>query len=379
MKKVLIVGGSLHYPDGMASADRAMQLALGFQACACDVSILSSRSGERQTECYLSIPILQGALGPWLRENRPDIVFCLSARHEFIRRLVRYKQRFAFTLVFDLVEDPIGKLLHQPKHIGSLRFWYQFPRDFLQSAKLMRAVLRGCDCVAVISRELGKKLEKMGATREQMFYLPIVKHVNEEPACVGKAEYDPMRISYCGSMSPTKDGLRSILKAMKYLAVEFPSLRLHLYGKGYRRDLYLLKLYVRWYRLQNSVLIEGFVPKETLHAFLQRSLLLVTLKKVNRQNRYNFPTKIIDYLSAGRPMILPRIGEIPYYFRHCDNALLCSNRNSAECVRDSIRWVIENQEAANRIGQRGRLLLTRDFNASEYARKLLLHLRRQNG
>jgi glycosyltransferase involved in cell wall biosynthesis len=65
-----------------------------------------------------------------------------------------------------------------------------------------------------------------------------------------------------------------------------------------------------------------------------------------------FPHKVGEYLACGRPIITTDVGEMNFYFKNGENALIASIENPDEIFM-KMNFVLENSDAALKIGMNG--------------------------
>src|SRR5690554_6740120 len=117
-------------------------------------------------------------------------------------------------------------------------------------------------------------------------------------------------IVYTGTYLERKDGILSILKAFSYINSKYPY-KLILTGSPERSgDQPKIKAIIAEYRLEKDIVFTGYLTEQELHKLLLSAGILIIAKPENRQNIYNFPTKIGEYLVSGRPVIATKVGVI---------------------------------------------------------------------
>lgn len=386
--KVLIVGESLSYPNGMASAERALQIAHGFKAngwtpvlaplrkaslgnCAASqiegvdiVDMFSpaqssgflrpSRAGFRLLYCEV-------------KKNDYKMVFSLTTTTVMLFKLWFVCRLLGKQLVYDIVEDPLGKFLNRPPKVYSPYYWYETILFIIDGLLCYLIGWRFPSHLAVISHELEKMVKRLRISLHPS-YLPILKKIsNANHAANPVSGRD---ICYCGSLSFAKDGIKTMLEAVSILKKNGADVRLYLYGKGRKFDLLRMKWLIKRLNIADNVVIAGFVTKEELVNRLESSFALVLPKPDNLQNRYNFATKLIDYLESRRPCILSDVGEVKYFFRDRENALLFQSQDSNQ-LASALKWLMKNPEKADLIGLNGYATFVAEFDAERRIAELL--------
>ena len=111
------------------------------------------------------------------------------------------------------------------------------------------------------------------------------------------------------------------------------------------------------------------LPYEKLiELYRQANALLIPLTN-NITDVARFPQKIAEYLASENPVITTKNGEIPYYFRDMDNALVADEYNT-EAFAAKMNFVIEAPGAAAEIGKRGFATGKKFFDLNSYGEEL---------
>lgn len=83
-----------------------------------------------------------------------------------------------------------------------------------------------------------------------------------------------------------------------------------------------------------------------------------------------FPSKLTEYLSTGKPVLVTQVGDIPIYLKDNENAFL-SEPDSAEAFADKLRYILNNYEYALKVGIEGKRLTETIFNYNFQAVRML--------
>ncbi|SDK43116.1 Glycosyltransferase involved in cell wall bisynthesis [Cryobacterium psychrotolerans] len=116
------------------------------------------------------------------------------------------------------------------------------------------------------------------------------------------------RVAYAGGIS-AEYGVSNLVSAFRSFAD--PNMRLDLYGRG-PLDLWVLEQS----RLDERICHHGVVPHSDLMPFLRGASLLVNPRPASQGFvRYSFPSKLLEYLALGVPVVTTRLSGIPdrYY------------------------------------------------------------------
>ncbi len=122
---------------------------------------------------------------------------------------------------------------------------------------------------------------------------------------------------------------------------------------GYDWQIEQIKERVRKLGIADNVIIKSQLTTEELNVVYDESLaLLIPLQPDTDQDKARFSQKIAEYTASGRPIITTAVGEIPYYFTHDKDAVICdySDDSYAEAMLD----LLEHKDKATLIGKNGR-------------------------
>lgn len=153
------------------------------------------------------------------------------------------------------------------------------------------------------------------------------------------------RIVYSGTLQ-LKYGLPVLLEAIAL--VKDPDISFEFYGSGEGK-----------YNIEEAsmkdprIKYKGVLQRKELHAIQQRSLALINPRQNNDEfTRYSFPSKILEYMLSGRPVIAYCLDGMPEEYR---GYILEPNDNSAESLAFLIEKTIHmNETQLKEIGEKAR-------------------------
>jgi len=240
------------------------------------------------------------------------------------------------------------------------------------ATRIERAIspLRGVQGVIVISDLLREWVEFESARRRltvSVIQLPILVDTNEFTQSATR--YEPPMVLYAAS--PTYDeSLRFILDAMAQVWQAVPQCRLVITGNHP-----ILRGKSETTGATGQLVAPGLIEQagyltrpELLERYARASALLIPLFNDVR-SRARFPTKLGEYLAAGRPVITNRVGEVARYLKDRINAFVCEP-GDARLYGQTILKAIQNPVRANQIGLAGRMVAEQSFHYGRYAPEL---------
>jgi glycosyltransferase involved in cell wall biosynthesis len=153
-----------------------------------------------------------------------------------------------------------------------------------------------------------------------------------------------------------------ILDAMRHVWVRHPACRLAITGidPDNARGSWLRDLHAA-HGADERIEIRGHLSRMELLALYQEASVLLAPLFEDTQSAARFPTKIGEYLAAGRPVVTSAVGEIPRFFDDGVNALIAAPDDAAAYAGKLIQ-ALDDPEAAAAIGRAGRRLCEATFD-----------------
>jgi glycosyltransferase involved in cell wall biosynthesis len=279
------------------------------------------------------------------RENQVDFIF-MGVSTNFITTLFYFTARkLKIKFLQERSEYPF--LSYNKSLIGKLRLFIY-----------LRIICKYFDGFLVISKALDKYFKPYLQTNTKVFLLPILVETERFDISVSKPENT---ISYCGSMQGTKDGVPILIEAFSKIAHKFPEVNLQLIGSTSFPEFNIVKNQVQKYGLSNRIIFTGRIEREDLPEYLVKSKILALARPYTKQAEGGFPTKLGEYLAAGRLVVVTAVGEIPDYLTNKETALL-AEPGDAENFAELIEFGLNNEELSEKIAENGKKLADSVFN-----------------
>mgnify|MGYP001110332947 CR=1 FL=1 len=159
-----------------------------------------------------------------------------------------------------------------------------------------------------------------------------------------------------------------LIRALARIANTVPGLRLLIVGPGPERE----RL-----RLQALAVQENVADRVEFHSGLSDAQVFGLLRRVDivalpylehPRNQFNFPTKLIEYLWAGKPVLASRVGEIPQVLKDSQHILLTPG--DVEEWASAMRDLCSDEELRNCLGRESVILYQEQFSP-DVARKTI--------
>jgi glycosyltransferase involved in cell wall biosynthesis len=387
---------------------RINELALHLREAGCEVAVLTGkpnypggklyegyRAAGTGRESYQGIPVFRVPLVPRgsgsvvaLGLNYLSFVFSAALFAPWILRGRKFDAIFVYGTSPILQAIP-AVVLRWLKH-ARLVVWVQdlWPESlqatgFVQSravlwtvAQVVRWIYRRCDLLLVQSRAFVSAVAPLaGATPIEYFPNPGERSFQRAgaagvPLC-GLQLQPGFNVVFAGNLGAAQ-GLASVLDAAEIL-LPYPDVRIVLVGSG--RHAEWLRQQVEQRRLRNVMLPGRFDVAAMPGIFAQASALLVTLAR-NPVLSLTIPSKLQDYLAAGRPVIGALDGEGARVVEQAAAGFACAAEDP-KALADAIlklRSLACEERAA--MGRAAQAYFAQHFEPTMLAQRLAERLRR---
>lgn len=155
----------------------------------------------------------------------------------------------------------------------------------------------------------------------------------------------PLRLAYAGTPG-RKDLIVNILRGLVALREQNMAIILNLIGPTRESLMQTVPESTRWLDLlEDSVLFHGRVPQSDVPRRLMESHFTVLLRPCERYAQAGFPTKIVESLGAGVPVIVNPTSDIDRYIEDGREGILLANE-SLEAFATGVRRVLSLGAAA---------------------------------
>ncbi|MFA7288386.1 MAG: glycosyltransferase [Melioribacteraceae bacterium] len=190
---------------------------------------------------------------------------------------------------------------------------------------------------------------------------------------INKKNYFGDYIAYCGDIGGNKDGVRNLIHAFSLVEDKYPELMLLLIG-GTKNiaDLEQLKNYSIELKTKRVCFL-GQVDRNKIPSLLSNSKLLALARPNSLQSTGGFPTKLGEYLSTGKPVLVTKVGDIPLYLSDEENAFLVEPDDN-NAFANKIIYILDNYNFALDIANKGKELTETIFNYKVQAKRLCKYL-----
>jgi len=178
-------------------------------------------------------------------------------------------------------------------------------------------------------------------------------------------------VSYIGTMGMAH-GLETILEAAAQLQQRSPEILFLLLGEGAEKE--RIAALARERGLNNVRFIDQ-QPRESIPAYICASDVCLVLLKKNELFKTVIPTKMLEFMSCARPVILAVDGQAREILEEAQCGLAIEPENSQALV-NAICRIAENRNMAGEMGRNGREHVVRKFSRRQTAEKYIRVLER---
>jgi len=241
-------------------------------------------------------------------------------------------------------------------------------RLYIRSQLYLKYFITNVDHIFVISKAL-----------KQFFDTHLKKYKKKIPVSVLNMMVEPVRYScsysssdskykdivFVGSMYGDQNGVYYLLEAFLKIYNDYPECRLIIIGDNTRTSR-MQKIN----QLMNNnldtmrIIFTGQLDRKSVIEKINSAYCLVLARPNNIQAKYGFPTKLGEYLSTGKPIVITSVGEIPLYLKDGMNAYI-AKPDDVNSFADKLRECLNDPKKASLIGKKGQELVYKEFNYCE--------------
>lgn len=227
------------------------------------------------------------------------------------------------------------------------------------------------DGFIVISEALKRLVELHNKKKNCTLKVPILVDTNINNVIIHHRNYNKPFIFHSGTLCEQKDGIVKMITAFAIAKQKISDLEFYLTGNLEKtNDAEAIKATIEKYGIKDSVHFMGYIDKETLISYQKSCALMIIYKYDTLQNKYCFSTKLGEYLSFAKPVILTNIGEATYYMKNGINSYIADWRD-IQTVAQYIVEIISKPALAEKIGLEGQKTCMREFNYKTHAQRMV--------
>jgi colanic acid biosynthesis glycosyl transferase WcaI len=177
---------------------------------------------------------------------------------------------------------------------------------------------------------------------------------------------DKFLVCYAGTMGMAH-GLETLLDAAAQLQHQNPDVQFLLVGEGAEKE--RIKTLAQSRSLANVRFLDQ-QPREKIAAIISASDACVVLLKKTEVFKTVIPTKMLEFMSCARPVILGVEGHARQIIEQAEAGLVIEPEN-AEALAQAVERLAANRELAAALGKKGREYILQNFSRSHTAEKYI--------
>jgi glycosyltransferase involved in cell wall biosynthesis len=170
-----------------------------------------------------------------------------------------------------------------------------------------------------------------------------------------------------------KKGLESVIKSFAKVTRSMPEAKLLIIGRLNRAFLPNLLTLISTYGLEGSVRFTGWLPHELAMREISKASLCVFAYPPLPRYYYNFPLKVAEYLSLGKPVVGFETKGARRYISDGHNGVLVRPGDN-ELLGQTIIQVLRNQQLRDRLAENA-VRSSKEFQWSAINRRFVAELR----
>ncbi len=393
---VIMVVRDEPFPVGMACTNRILSLAKGLVENRIPVKIVCLKPTERSAEhavntdprgvfngieyeysCGTTVRGRTFVGRQWLKIK--GIVRCLiivmrSRKAGGRGVLMAWVRQPLYVVLFFIIARIFGSVYVRDITEYPFIFFDRSLRDRWRDFFYRRYFAKFHDAIFVMTKPLLAYYSSRLGGRTSMLQVPMTVESSrfigvEAPAPVGRRY-----IAYCGYLGGNKDGVPNLLRAFAMLPAALNDVMLYVIGDAPdTNDLEELKLLARDLGISKRVVFTGRVPRNEIPRYLCHAAILALARPGSLQAEGGFPSKVGEYLSTGKPVVLTRVGDIPEYLEDGRTAFIVEPDDN-RAFAQKMEFALNHPDIAAQVGLNGRQVALHEFDYRIQARKIIQFL-----
>lgn len=223
------------------------------------------------------------------------------------------------------------------------------------------------DGVIAISDALVNLAKKYCSPRCVIEKVPILVDYEKYDLEDHSTEAEYPYIFHSGTLYEQKDGILGMIEAFGK-ATKRLSTPLHFISTGQKENSPHcddIERLIEEYQVQDRIHFVGYLSNEELREALSKASLVIINKYPTQQNVYCFSTKLGEYMAAGKPLIITRVGEAMNWIKENKDAVVVEPQNTEE-LTNAIVDLCNNPLRRSDIGCNAKQTCQKSFDYSNY-------------
>ncbi len=282
--------------------------------------------------------------------NEKKLLIVYSATASFLRAVKKVKAIYPDIIVCDIIADlPALTNLSNKKSV--------FLKAFIEkSAKQAEEALACVDCFVLLTKQMADylKIDKPYCVMEGIS--------SPETNGAQNTENGKKTILYTGTLHE-KFGVMNLVRAFQ--TIDSEKYELMICGVGDSEEA------IKVAAVEDSrIRFLGKLPRDQVLEWQSKATVLVNPRQNSEEfTKYSFPSKTMEYLSSGVPLVAYKLDGIPDEY---DPYIYYVKDNSIECLADTLKSVCEMSDSDRAaIGQTGREFVLKKKNSKAQTKKIV--------
>jgi len=282
----------------------------------------------------------------------PDIMIIYSAYFPFLMFARYAKLHFPRMKVCLVVTD-----LPQYMGLGSKRSWYH-QASMRYSERSSISLIGNVDCFVLLTEAMNSKINVLGKPYIVIEGMTTAQEYSDEE----EVESQEKTVLYSGTLH-RRYGILRLLEA--FSLTEDASFRLYVCGRGEASAEVAVAA-----KRDPRIKYLGVLEREAVVKLQRQCTLLVNPRQNNEEfTKYSFPSKIIEYMEAAKPVVTYKLDGIPQEY---DDHLIYVKGDSVEDLASALENTLNLPHSLRRdIGEKARRFVVEKKNHIAQTRKIL--------
>lgn len=249
------------------------------------------------------------------------------------------------------------KFLHEQSEFS----WIGLSPDKKIFNQYLKEFLPQLDMLVVMTKTLENYYKEYIGEKTKIIHLPMTVDFSRFNKPIADNKLNKPYIAYCGFMSNAKDGVDILLQAFMKIMNRFPELHLYLAGPMLPEHDYLKqRSIISKYSANKRVTYLGNLSRGEVPSFLLHASILALARPESKQAMGGFPTKLGEYLAAGKPVCVTNVGEVGNYLKDNESAFI-ARPGSIDSFSEALVKALTSDKA-DVVGTTGKKVALKYFN-----------------
>ncbi len=283
---------------------------------------------------------IYNALLKWYKKSDDEkILFVYTVSSPFMKAVYKLKRKFPKIKVCAIIADlPDMSSLSSKKSVAQKLFEKFLARDSYSRI----------DCVDYFVLLTKYMADYMGIKKPYC----VVEGISSQMESVIQTNENTKNILYTGTLHK-RFGIMNLVSAFRMIDNE--DYRLIICGIGDSKEEITEEA-----KKDSRIIYKGQLPREEILKLQQKATVLVNPRQANEEfTKYSFPSKNLEYLSTGIPVVAYKLEGIPDEY---DNYIFYVEDNSVEALKEKLVEVCDNNIASKNKAEKAKEFVLNNKN-----------------